>query len=43
MNFSLWFLSQLPDFLMSEPISAFTGLAVLFVVVSLFNRIIHMR
>lgn len=43
MNFSFWFLSQLPDFLMSEPISAFTGLAVLLVVISLFNRIIHMR
>lgn len=43
MDFSLWFLSQLPDFLLSEPINAFVGLAVLFSVGSLFRRIIHMR
>lgn len=43
MNFATWFLSQLPGFLMSEPISAFTGLAVLFVVASLVRYMMHMR
>lgn len=41
MTFCSWFLTQLPDFLLSEPISAFTGLAILGLVVSLFQRIIH--
>lgn len=43
MNFVTWFMSQLPDFLMTEPISAFTGLAILFVVAALFRRMIHLR
>lgn len=42
-DFVVWFLGQLPDFLMSEPISAFTGLAILFVVASLVRRMMHMR
>lgn len=41
MDFALWFLNQLPGFLMTPPISAFTGLAVLFVVAALVDRIIH--
>ena len=43
MEFSLWFLSQLPGFLMAEPISAFTGMAILFCVASLVRRMMHMR
>lgn len=42
MDFTTWFISQLPGFLMSEPISAFTGLGILFVVVRLVSRIMHM-
>ena len=38
MEFSLWFLTELPDFLMSPPISAFVGFWFLFVVVRLFRR-----
>lgn len=41
MDFVGWFISQLPGFLMSEPISAFTGLAILFIVVRLVNQIMH--
>lgn len=40
MDFGLWFLQQLPDFLMTEPVSAFTGVAFLFCVVALVERII---
>lgn len=43
MNFVTWFLSQLPGFLLSEPISAFTGLAVLAFVVALTKRILYMK
>lgn len=42
MDFVSWFVAQLPDFLMSEPISAFTGLAILFVVMRLVSRMMHM-
>nr|CRY94832.1 hypothetical protein [uncultured prokaryote] len=42
-DFTLWFLSQLPSFLLAEPISAFTGLAVLSFVVSLTQRIMFGR
>lgn len=42
MSFCTWFISQLPTFLLSEPISAFTGLAVLSFVVQVTRRIIHM-
>lgn len=41
MDFSLWFLEQLPAFLMTEPISGFVGFGFLFVVVALFKRMIH--
>lgn len=41
MDFSLWFLEQLPGFLMAEPISAFTGMAFLFVVIALVRRMIE--
>ena len=42
-DFVLWFMSQLPDFLMSDPISAFTGLAILFAVAALVRFMMHMR
>lgn len=42
MDFALWFLNQLPEFLLTPPISAFTGLAVLFVVAELVRRIINL-
>lgn len=42
MTFCTWFIGQLPTFLLSEPISAFTGLAILSFVVQLTRRIIHM-
>lgn len=41
-DFVSFFVAQLPAFLMAEPISAFTGLAILSVVVGLFRRIIHL-
>lgn len=39
-TFSLWFLEQVPDFLMSEPICYFVGLALGIVVLNLIHRII---
>lgn len=42
-DFVTWFLSQLPGFLMAEPISAFTGIAILFAVAALVRRMMHMR
>lgn len=42
-DFVVWFMSQLPGFLLSEPISAFTGLAVLFAVASLVRYMMHTR
>lgn len=41
MDFSLWFLEQLPDFLMTPPISAFVGFWFLFVVIVLVRRLIN--
>lgn len=42
-SFVLWFLEQLPAFLMSEPICYFVGFAFLFVVISIFKDIISIR
>lgn len=42
-DFVVWFISQLPGFLMSEPISAFTAIAILFVVASLVRYMMHTR
>lgn len=42
MDFALWFLEQLPVFLMTEPISAFVGFFFLFVVVELIARMIKL-
>lgn len=41
MDFVSFFVSELPSFLMTEPISAFTGLMIMFFVARLFERIIH--
>lgn len=43
MDFALWFLEQLPDFLMSEPISAFVGMFFLYVVIDLIGRLIKLN
>lgn len=42
MNFVAWFLAQLPDFLLTPPISAFTAFGILFVVSRLVGRMIHL-
>lgn len=39
-DFCMWFLSELPDFLMSEPIVYFVGAGFLFVVIQLVKNII---
>ena len=39
--FVSWFLTQLPAFLMSEPISYFIGFAFLILVVRIIRDIIH--
>lgn len=42
-EFALWFLSELPDFLLSEPICYFVGIVILFFVVKLTVSIIHIN
>ncbi len=42
MDFALWFLQQLPDFLLSPPISAFVGMILLSWVISVADRLIHL-
>ena len=39
-DFVLWFLSQLPTFLLTEPISYFVGFIFLFAVVAIFRRVV---
>lgn len=39
--FALWWLEELPAFLMSEPICYFIGFAFLIVVVRIIREIIH--
>lgn len=41
-DFVLWFLTELPSFLMTEPICYFVGFAFLFVVIAVFQRIIRL-
>lgn len=43
MDFALWFLGELPAFLMTPPISAFVGMFFLFVVVALVRQIISAK
>ena len=40
-EFVLWFLANLPDFLMAEPINLFLGFAFLSVTIAIFKQIIN--
>lgn len=42
-NFTTWFLSELPAFLMSEPIIYFVGVLVSFGIVALIGRLLRVR
>ena len=42
MDFCTWFMSQLPGFLMTPPISGLVGLGILFVIARLFRRMINL-
>lgn len=42
-DFIMWFLSNLPDFLMAEPICYFVGFAFLFVTLALFKSIVNIH
>lgn len=41
MDFALWFLTQLPSFLMAEPVIYFVGIFVLLWLCALFGSIIR--
>ena len=43
MTFVSWFLNELPNFLMAEPVCYFVGFGFLFVVLALFKSIINIR
>lgn len=43
MDFISWFLTELPDFLMREPICYFVGFAFGFVTIALIRRLINLR
>ncbi len=42
MEFVIWFIKEFPAILLTPPISAFTGLALLFATASLVRRMIHL-
>lgn len=42
-DFTTWFLSELPDFLMSDPIIYFVGILVSFGIVALIGRLLRVR
>lgn len=42
MDFILWLIKEFPAVLLEPPISAFTGIALLFATCSLFRRMIHL-
>ena len=42
-QFALWFLDNLPDFLMSEPIVYIVGLFVLAIVIKVVVQLMHLR
>lgn len=42
-DFTEWFLSELPNFLLAEPICYFVGFACLFVVAALVRQIINLK
>ena len=41
--FALWLLEEIPNFLLSEPICYFVGIAILFLVIKLFGSIIKIH
>ncbi|MBR3963040.1 MAG: hypothetical protein IKK14_05895 [Oscillospiraceae bacterium] len=42
-DFALWFLTKLPEFLLTPPISAFVGLAIILVVIKAIASIIKIN
>ena len=42
-NFAMWFLSQLPQFFLSEPIVYLFGIVILAFVISLIFRLCHLK
>ncbi|MBR3952732.1 MAG: hypothetical protein IKJ82_03880 [Oscillospiraceae bacterium] len=42
-EFALWFLTEIPDFLLSPPISAFVGVILLFVIIKVMTSIIKIN
>ena len=42
-TFAFWFLENIPEFLLSEPIIYFVGIAFLLVVIKAFASIINIR
>lgn len=43
MEFCMWFLAELPDFLMAEPICYLVGFGFLFVVLALFKSLVNIH
>lgn len=41
MDFVFWFLNEFPNVLLTPPISAFTGIALLFWLTELVRRMLH--
>lgn len=42
-DFTTWFLAELPDFLMAEPVNYFVGILISFGIVALIGRLFHVR
>ncbi len=42
-NFALWFLTEIPEFLLTPPISAFVGVALLIVIIKVMTSIIKIN
>lgn len=42
-TFSLWFIEQLPEFLMADPVIYFVGLAFGLLVIGLFKSLINIK
>lgn len=42
-DFALWFLTEIPEFLLTPPISAFVGIALLIVIIKVFASIIKIN
>lgn len=39
-DFALWFLTEIPEFLLTPPISAFVGIAILIVIIKVMTLVI---